>query len=114
MCFGLTAAPLLWSRFAGLLARLLVACYAEDEMGLQLYLDDPFFVLIGKLAQREELLALFLRVLLAFRVNVASRKSLRPGGPDSGSITWIGVTFTLLRTLRAVSVRMSSLTWQIL
>jgi len=106
MAFGLTAAPLLWSRFAGALARMLVGLYSDLEMGLQLYLDDPLLLLIGAAEQRLELLALFLWVLVALGVKVAWHKSTR-SGEDEGSVTWIGVTFTLMRARRAVSAQIN-------
>ena len=42
LCFGLRSAPLIWSRFAAALARLLAGMLQPDEGRLQLYLDDPF------------------------------------------------------------------------
>ena len=50
--FGLRSAPLLWSRFAAWLGRMLAAIIPAGMGSVQVYMDDPLFVLIGPAERR--------------------------------------------------------------
>ena len=71
LCFGLRSAPLIWSRFAAALARLLTAMLRPSEGRMQLYLDDPFWVLFGFKAHRAFLISMHLSTIAALGVRVA-------------------------------------------
>ena len=71
--FGFKVAPLLYSRFAALVARLLAGMISLEKGGHQVYLDDSFWMLQGTLRRRSTTLAAVLMTM-----------------------HWIGVKFTLV------------------
>ena len=90
MLFGFKTAPLVWSRVAAWLSRLLQATTPVEFAQHQTYLDDQLWMLQGSLQQRNEVLGVILLTMaaLGFKVNV--RK-----GERGSNVVWIGVKFTL-------------------
>ena len=75
--FGFRTAPLLWSRVASLLARLLQACIQAAEGSHQVYLDDSLWALLGGRRRRKQLLAFILTTMAALGFKVSYKKGLR-------------------------------------
>ena len=90
LLFGYKTAPLLWSRTASLLARMLQAFFQVHEAVHQVYLDDSLWLLQGTLAQRNSHLSLILMTMLALGFKVSVKK-----GERAEQVQWIGVKFTL-------------------
>ena len=88
LLFGFRTAPLLWSRVASLLARLLQACIQAAEGSHQVYLDDSLWALLGGRRRRNQLLAFILTTMAALGFKVSYKKGLR-----GQEVTWCGVTF---------------------
>lgn len=84
-------APLLYSRFAALVARLLAGMISLEKGGHQVYLDDSFWMLQGTLRRRSTTLAAVLMTMLALGAKLSLGKGCR-----SRSVDWIGVKFTLV------------------
>ena len=91
LLFGFKTAPLLWSRVAALLSRLLQSTMDPCEAQHQNYLDDGLWCLQGRRERRNVLLAFLLYTLKALGLNVALQK-----GQRSTSVVWIGVKYTLI------------------
>lgn len=90
LLFGYKTAPLLWSRVAALLARLLQS-FIPGSMGQhQVYLDDAIWVLQGTLEERNECLAFILTAMAALGFNIPLKK-----GERSTIVTWIGIKINL-------------------
>ena len=90
LLFGFKTAPLLWSRTAALVARLLQSLLEGHEGRHAVYLDDSVWVLQGPLKARNSCLALILMTMQALGLKVALKK-----GERSRQVTWIGVRLTL-------------------
>jgi len=90
MLFGFKTAPLVWSRVAALLARMLQSLVNGAEAQHQVYLDDSFWVRQGTLKERNSILAMILTTMAALGFRVALNK-----GERSSQIQWIGVRFTI-------------------
>ena len=90
LLFGYKTAPLLWSRAASLLARMLQSFFQTHEAVHQVYLDDSLWLLQGTLSQRNSHLSLILMTMLAFGFKVSVKK-----GERAEQVQWIGVKFTL-------------------
>ena len=90
LLFGYKTAPLLWSRVAALLARLLQASIPAPLGQHQVYLDDGAWALQGSLQERNSTLGFVLVTMAALGFNIAVKK-----GERSTEITWIGVKFKL-------------------
>ena len=90
LLFGYRTAPLLYSRFGAMLARLLQSAVNAGEAAHQVYLDDSLWAFVGELKQRSSNLALVLYTLLALKVKVAMHK-----GERAAHITWVGVRFSM-------------------
>ena len=88
LLFGYKVAPLLYSRFASFLARLLQAAMEDSEAAHEVYLDDSLWCLRGSLRRRSLMLAFILVTMKALGVPVAIGKGAR-----AVKVTWIGVTF---------------------
>ena len=88
LLFGYKVAPLLYSRFAAMLARMLQSALEDGEAAHQVYLDDSLWCLRGSLQRRSLLLAFVLNTMKAVGVPVAITKGAR-----AMKVTWIGVTF---------------------
>ena len=86
LLFGYKVAPLLYSRFAAMLARMLQSALEDGEAAHQVYLDDSLWCLRGSLQRRSLLLAFVLNTTKAVGVPVAITKGAL-------KVTWIGVTF---------------------
>jgi hypothetical protein len=99
MCFGLTGAPLVWCRFAALMARLGQAILPPREGRLQLYIDDPILALRGNLDRRNQLLAMVLWLWTATGGSIAWHKVTR-----GWSAVWIGATLTWSPTTIQISI----------
>ena len=91
LLFGYKVAPLLYSRFASWLARLLQAGVRLDKGGHEVYLDDALWVLCGSLKARSTTLSYVLNTMGALGVKVALKK-----GSRASSATWIGVALNLV------------------
>ena len=91
MLFGFKTAPLIWSRVAALMSRLIQSCMEPHEAMHQTYLDDGLWALMGTLARRNSNLAFVLYTLRAIGLQVSLSK-----GQRASSVTWIGVRYTLL------------------
>lgn len=90
LLFGYKVAPLLYSRFAAMLARMLQSALEDGEAAHQVYLDDSLWCLRGSLQRRSLLLAFVLNTMKAVGVPVAMTKGAR-----AMKVTWIGVTFAV-------------------
>ena len=90
MLFGFKTAPLVWSRVAALLARMLQSLVNGSEAQHQVYLDDSFWTLQGTLRERNSVLAMILTTMAALGFRVALNK-----GERSSQIEWIGIRFTI-------------------
>ena len=86
MLFGFKGAPLVMARLSGALARFWQSLLPPSEMQLQLYMDDPIFMLQGPPSKRRENLALLLYSAGAMGVQLAFKK-----GSRGLVLTWIGV-----------------------
>lgn len=91
LLFGYKVAPLLYSRFAALIARLLAAGVSIKRGGHQVYLDDSLWVLQGKLNERSCTLAFILYTMRALGIKVALKK-----GERARSVSWIGIKLTMV------------------
>ncbi len=91
LLFGFKVAPLLYSRFAALVARLLAGMITLEKGGHQVYLDDSLWMLQGSLKKRSTTLAAILMTMLALGAKLSLGKGCR-----SRSVDWIGVKFTLV------------------
>ena len=99
LLFGYKTAPLLWSRVAALLARLLQSLVSADEAQHQVYLDDALWVLQGTLASRNSLLAMLLTTMASIGFKVSLKK-----GERATQVLWIGVQFSLHEDILLVTV----------
>eukprot|EP00435_Cladocopium_sp_Y103_P058029 s1426_g20.t1 len=97
LLFGYKVAPLLYSRFAALISRMLQAGIRLNRGGHQTYLDDALWILQGTLAARTNTLAYVLNTLAAFGLGVSLKK-----GSRATSATWIGVQLNILDTTTLV------------
>ena len=90
MLFGFKTAPLVWSRVAAWLSRLLQSITPVEFAQHQTYLDDQVWMLQGSLQQRNEVLGVVLCTMaaLGFRINVSK-------GERGSTVVWIGVRLTL-------------------
>eukprot|EP00435_Cladocopium_sp_Y103_P059418 s1398_g21.t1 len=88
LLFGCKVAPLLYSRFAALVARLLQAAIKLNRGGHEVYLDDSLWILQGTLAARTNTLAF---VLGALGIRVSLKK-----GSRASTASWIGVSLNLV------------------
>ncbi|CAE7036982.1 unnamed protein product [Symbiodinium sp. CCMP2592] len=76
LLFGFRTAPLLWSRVAALLARLLQSCVQTAEGSHQVYLDDSLWALLGGRRRRNQVLAFVLTTMAALGVKVSYKKGV--------------------------------------
>ena len=90
LLFGYKTAPLLYSRFAAFLSRLLQAIVDEAVARHQTYLDDSIWLLQGGLAARNKSLALVLYTAAALGVRIALEKGAR-----KAAVTWVGIELTI-------------------
>ena len=88
LLFGFKTAPLLWSRIAALLSRLLQSLVQGSEAQHQTYLDDGLWILQGTLKERNGILAMVITTLFALGLKVSLKKGLR-----SNQVQWVGVRF---------------------
>ena len=91
LLFGFKTAPLLWSRVAALLSRLIQSALDPSEAQHQNYLDDGLWCFQGTLERRNVLVAFVLTTLKALGLNVSLQK-----GQRASSVVWIGVKYTLV------------------
>ena len=85
LVFGSKSSPTIWGRFAAYLGRIL--CSVLPEMGVQIYVDDPIFILPNDKEQAVHLLTLTLLILKVFGFPVKLEKA------DAGNkVRWIGAT----------------------
>ena len=90
LLFGYRTAPLLYSRFASMVARLLQSGMDPKMACHQVYLDDSLWVLKGSLEERSSSLAMTLYTMLALQIKIALHK-----GERAAHVTWVGVRFSL-------------------
>ena len=90
LAFGFKTAPLTFGRLAAAGARLTQSVYLGSEARLQLYLDDPLWVLRGSRAVRDRALVTGLWAMLALGLRVAWHK-----GSRGQRLDWIGVQIGL-------------------
>ena len=90
LLFGYRTAPLLYSRLAALMSRLLQAIVDPLVACHHTYLDDSLWILMGSLQQRTFNLAVVIYTLLAFKMKIAMGK-----GERAAHVTWVGVRFSL-------------------
>eukprot|EP00435_Cladocopium_sp_Y103_P025722 s2922_g6.t1 len=91
LLFGFKVAPLLYSRFAALVARMLQSAIKLNRGGHEVYLDDSLWVLQGTLAARTNTLAFVLNTMGALGIKVSLKK-----GSRASQATWIGVSLHLV------------------
>lgn len=85
LVFGSKSSPTIWGRFAAYLGRIL--CSVIPEIGVQIYVDDPIFILPNDKEQPVHLLTLTLLLLKIFGYLVKLEKA------DAGSrVKWIGAS----------------------
>eukprot|EP00435_Cladocopium_sp_Y103_P009539 s1894_g2.t1 len=99
MLFGFKTAPLVWSRVAALLARLLQSLVRGDEGQHQVYLDDSLWMLQGTLVQRNSVLSMLLTTMSALGLRVSLAK-----GERSTRVQWIGIKFSLQEEMVILSL----------
>ena len=90
LLFGYRTAPLLYSRFAAMIARLLQSGMDSKKAAHQVYLDDSLWVLMGTLTERSSSLSMVLYTMMALKIKVALHK-----GERAAHVTWVGVRFSL-------------------
>ena len=86
MFFGLKGAPLIWSRFAAALARMIQGTLRPSEARMQLYLDDPIWTVLARGMRLVFITAMVTMLLLALGVRVSWKK-----GAKGREIRGIGV-----------------------
>lgn len=91
LLFGYKVAPLLDSRFAAMLGRLLQSGVPCGAGVFQIYLDDTVWALQGDLRERTSTLAFVLNTLAALGARVALEKGAR-----ANQVTWVGVQLTVV------------------
>jgi len=91
LLFGYKVAPLLYSRFASVLARMLQAGVRLDRGGHQVYLDDSLWVLQGSLETTNKTLGFILNTMGCLGVRVALKKGAR-----ANNANWIGISLNLV------------------
>eukprot|EP00434_Breviolum_minutum_P038994 symbB.v1.2.034605.t1/scaffold4499.1/size38882/7 len=85
LVFGSKSSPTVWGRFAAYLGR--IVCSILPEVGVQIYVDDPIFVLPDSSQESRKLFALVLLILKIFGFPVKLEKA------SAGSkVKWIGAT----------------------
>lgn len=90
LVFGSASAPTVWGRFAALAGRSLAALFGPLGLRVQVYVDDPAFVVAGEMAHAARVLSAALCWLLTLGLPVAWPKC------DGGkSIKWIGAQFCI-------------------
>ena len=90
MFFGLKGAPLIWSRFAAAVARMIQGTLKPSEARMQLYLDDPIWTVLARGMRLIFITAMVTMILLALGVRVSWKKCAK-----GKEIQWIGVVFEL-------------------
>ena len=90
LLFGYKVAPLLWSRVASMVARLVQSAIPGYRGQHQCYLDDSLWALTGTLQQRNSYLSYILHTMSAIGLRVSLSK-----GERAASVQWIGIKFTL-------------------
>eukprot|EP00435_Cladocopium_sp_Y103_P001861 s2500_g1.t1 len=91
LLFGYKTAPLLWSRIASWVARLLQSSVPLHEGQHQVYLDDSFWVLQGTLHRRNIVLSYILYTVSALGLAISTRK-----GERGAKVVWMGIEFRLI------------------
>ena len=91
LLFGYRTAPLLYSRLAALMSRLLQSVVDHTVACHQTYLDDALWVLMGSLEERNVNLSIVLYTLLAFKMKISMGK-----GERAAHVTWVGVKFSII------------------
>ena len=91
LLFGYRVAPLIYARFASMLARLLQSGLELSQGAHNVYLDDSMWIFQGTLQERSSSLSFVLTTMKALGVRVALRK-----GQRATEIQWVGVTFNLV------------------
>ena len=86
LLFGYKVAPLLYSRFAAMLGRLLQSGIALENGVSQIYLDDTIWAFQGDLGSRSSSLAFTLYTLAALGARISLGKGAR-----ANQVTWVGV-----------------------
>ena len=99
LLFGYKTAPLLWSRVAAMLARMLQSLMTLDEAQHQVYLDDALWILQGSVKTRNINLAMILTTMASLGFRVSLKK-----GERSTQVQWIGVQFGLHDDILLVTV----------
>ena len=84
LLFGFKTAPLLWSRIAALISRLLQSLVQGKEAQHQTYLDDGLWILQGTLVERNSVLSMILTTLFALGLKVSLKKGLRSVSSSMG------------------------------
>ena len=74
LLFGYRTAPLLYSRFASMIARLLQSGMDPKMACHQVYLDDSLWAFMGSLEERSSSLAMVLYTMMALKVKIALQK----------------------------------------
>ena len=91
LLFGYKVAPLLYSRFAAMLGRLLQSGVPGGSGVSQIYLDDTVWAFQGDLQERTSSLAFVLNTVAALGGRIALGK-----GSRSHQVTWVGVQLTMV------------------
>ncbi|CAE7793132.1 unnamed protein product, partial [Symbiodinium necroappetens] len=85
---GSKNAPIVCGRVAAFIGRLSQSLFLSDRARLQVYVDDPCFLMVGSQGQRDRLASILICMWMSLRIPLAFGKASR--GAD---FTWIGVHY---------------------
>ena len=99
LLFGYKTAPLLYSRFAAFVSRMLQAMVPDHLARHQTYLDDSMWMLQGPLEDRNRVLALVLYTMAALDIPLALEKGAR-----KAAVTWVGIDLSIEKDTLVISL----------
>ena len=97
LVFGAATAPTIWGRYAAFLGRTLAAI--QPQVGCQVYVDDPIFILTGDLKQAAKQLAITLLWMAVAGYPIKASKAV--GGK---ALTWVGAGLTINDAEKTITV----------
>ena len=99
LLFGYKTAPLLYSRFAAFVSRMLQSMVPDHIARHQTYLDDAIWMLQGPLDERNRALALVLYTMAALDIPIALGKGAR-----QATVTWVGIDLSIEKDTLVISL----------
>ena len=90
LCMGGKVAPNIWGRFAAAIGRVVSSVFVDGALKLEVYVDDPLFVMAGpeSVRTRHFTIALLVLALLGFPLSW-SKAAL------GKSVVWIGASLSI-------------------